>query len=74
MINLWKEFIEVGILSSFELFFIVVTSAIIVLLLFLIISLEIRIGNIMKELKKISGNATEFLKFGLTHFSKRNKK
>ncbi|MCK5594777.1 hypothetical protein KAI19_01195 [bacterium] len=62
------------ILSSFEFYFVVVTSVIIVLLLFLIISLEIRMGVIMEELKKISGNATEFLKFGLTHFSKRDKK
>ncbi len=62
------------ILSSFEFFFIVITSVIIILLLFLIISLEIRMSTITKELKKISGNATEFLKFGLTHFSKRGKK
>lgn len=63
-----------GALGSFEFYFIAVTSVIIILLLFLIISLEIRMNIIMKELKKISGNATEFLKFGLTHFSKRGKK
>lgn len=63
-----------GVLGSFEFYFITVTSVIIILLLFLIISLEIRMNIIMKELKKISGNATEFLKFGLTHFSKRGKK
>ena len=63
-----------GILGSFEFYFIAVTSVIIILLLFLIISLEIRMNMIMKELKKISGKATEFLKFGLTHFSKRGKK
>ena len=63
-----------GILSSFEFYFLVVTSIIIILLLFLIISLEIRISIIMKKLDKISGKATEFLKFGLTHFSKRGKK
>ena len=62
------------ILSSFEFFFIVITSVIIILLLFLIISLEIRMSIIMKELRKISQNAAEFLKFGLTHFSKKGRK
>ncbi|MDO9464655.1 MAG: hypothetical protein Q7J67_05090 [bacterium] len=59
---------------SFEFYFIVVTSIIIILLLFLIVSLEIRMNTIMKELKKMSQNATEFVKFGLTHFSKRDRK
>ncbi len=60
--------------GNFELFYIIVTSAIVILLLFLIVSLEIRMHIIMKQLEKISGNATEFLKFGLTHFSKRGKR
>ena len=63
-----------GILSSFEFYFIAVTSIIIILLLFLIVSLEIRMNIIIKKLEKISGKATEFLRFGLTHFSKRGKK
>ena len=63
-----------GILGSFEFYFIAITSIIVVLLLFLIISLEIRMHIIMKKLEKISGKATEFLKFGLTHFSKKGRK
>jgi len=60
--------------GSIEFYFVAITSVIVILLLFLIISLEVRMNIIMKKLDKISGKATEFLKFGLTHFSKRGKK
>ena len=59
--------------EGYEIYLVAMVSVVGFLLLLLIIILDIRMSKIMRKLDKISRDATEFLKLGLTHFKSKKK-
>ncbi len=59
--------------EGYEIYLVVMVSASVFLLLLLIIILDVRMSKIMRKLDKISRDASEFLKLGLTHFKRKKK-
>ncbi len=59
--------------TGFEFYLVIMVSVIVFLMLILIVILDFRMSRIAKKLDKISRDASEFLRLGLSHFKSKKK-
>ncbi len=59
--------------TGFEFYLVIMVSVIVFLMLILIVILDFRMSRIAKKLDKISRDASEFLRLGLSHFKGKKK-